>query len=219
MSRRLSPLTGLVGIAFVVAGLGADAAPTSSWPDAQIESWYDNHSMGHWLVSAYLIAAAAPFLLAFTAVLRERLAAAGASARSQSLTLGAGIAFAVTLITGAGLYAAVPAAIVFADAPAPSADISRYLLGASYGILVMFSAFAAAVIAGTVSVASLRHRVLPRWLAVAGLPASLLMLANAVLPMAVITLWFVTASISLAVRGSLVPRDIPAARPAADALA
>jgi hypothetical protein len=35
---------------------------------------------------------------------------------------------------------------------------------------------------------------------VAGIPAAALMLANALLPMAVITLWFAAASISLCVR-------------------
>ncbi len=48
--------------------------------------------------------------------------------------------------------------------------------------------------------ASLRHRVLPRPLAVAGIPAAVLMLANALLPMAVITLWFAAASISPSLR-------------------
>ena len=216
MSRRLNHLTGLVGIVLVVAGLATDAAPTSSWSDARIESWYDTHSLGQWVLSAYLIAAAAPFLLAFTAGLRDRLAEAGASARSLSFTSGAGIAFAVTLLTGAGLYAAVPAAMVFADAPAPSADTSRYLLGAAYGILVMFSAFAAALLAGTVSVVSLRRGAVPRWLAVAGLPASVLMLANAVLPMAVITLWFVTASITLTARPAPARHDLVPGRARAD---
>jgi MFS family permease len=199
-TRRLTPFTGLVGIALLVAGLGLDAAPTSSWPDAQIEAWYSDHGNGRWLLSAYLIAAAAPLLVAFSADVRQRLSRSGAGERAQSMVLGSGIAFAVTVLTGAGLYAAVPAARTFAGAPAPTADVSRYLLGASYGTLVMFSALAAALFAGTLSVVSLRGDVLPRWLAVAGLPATVLMLLNAVLPMAVITIWFVTVSVTLAVR-------------------
>jgi hypothetical protein len=199
-TRRLAALTGVAGIALVVAGLGSDTAPTASWPAARIEAWYAGHGLGPWLVSGYLLAAGAPFLLLFTAELRERLARQGAGERVQSLVLGAGIAFAVTLLTGAGLYVAVPAAMTFTQAPSPGADVSRYLLGGAYGILVMFSAFAAALFAGAVSVASLRHPVLPRWLAVAGLPAAVLMLANAVLPMAVITLWFAAVSIALALR-------------------
>jgi hypothetical protein len=215
--RRLAPLSGLGGIALLIAGLATDSAPTSSWPDTRIEAWYAHHGGGHWLFSAYLLAAAAPLILAFAVEVRHRMAAAGAGDRAQSLLLGAGTAFAVTILVGAGLYAAVPAAMTFASAPAPHADISRYLLGASYGTLVMFSAFAAALLAATVSVVSLRYRVLPRWLAVIGLPASLLMLANAALPMGVITLWYAAASIALTTRGA--PTATIAARSVAVAVA
>ena len=210
LSSRLAPLSGVAGIACLVAGLATDKAPTSSWSDARITSWYATHGNGEWLVSAYLIAAAAPFLLIFAGVVRQRLAAADASRIARSVLLGAGTAFAVTALVGAALYAGVPAARVFADAPAPSPDISRYLLGAAYGTLVMFSAFAAALFAATASFASLRSRAIPRWLAIAGLPLSLLMLANAVLPMAVITLWFLVTSITLAVRPHRQP-DFPTA--------
>jgi hypothetical protein len=199
LSARLAPLTGLAGIGCVVAGLATDRAPTSSWSDARISAWYASHGNAEWLFSAALIAAGAPFLLLFAATVADRLVVAGASARTRSLAVAAGTAFAVTLVTGAAFYAGVPAARVFAAAPAPSPDVSRYLLGAAYGALVMFSAFSAALFAGTVSVAAIRHRAMPRWLAVAGVPLAVLMLANAVMPMAAITLWFLLASITLTV--------------------
>ncbi len=209
--RRLTPLAGLGGVALVIAGLATDRAPSSDWPDARIQGWYLHHGVGLWLLSAYLVAAGAPLLIVFVAELRQRFVAAGAGQRAQSIALAAGIAWAVTLLTGAGLDAAVPAAMTFSHAPAPGADISRFTLGAAYGTLVMFSALAAALLALTASLASLRHRVLPRWLALVGIPASLLMLANAALPMAVITLWYAAASISLAVRP---PTDLRALEPA-----
>ncbi|MGZ4648817.1 MAG: hypothetical protein ACXVYC_21130 [Blastococcus sp.] len=216
-TARLAPLSGVAGIACLVAGLATDHAPTSSWSDARISAWYTTHGNGEWLVSAYLIAAAAPLLLIFAGGLGERLAAAGASRVSRSVLLGAGTAFAVTVLAGAALYAGVPAARVFAKAPAPSADISRYLLGASYGALVMFSAFAAALFAATVSIGSLRSRAIPRWLAIAGIPLSVLMLANAVMPMAVITLWFLVTSVTLTVRPLRTPAVTPPAVPAPSA--
>ena len=199
-TSRIAPLAGLAGIGCLVAGLALDKAPTSSWNDQQITAWYASHGVGEWMVSGVLVALAAPFLLIFTAEARERLAVAGASRRAQSVLLGAGIAFAVTALIGAALYVAVPAAMTFSKAPAPGADISRFTLGAAYGTLVMFSAFAAALFTATLCIASLRTRAIPRWLAVAGLPFSLLMLLNALLPLAAITLWFVVASITLAVR-------------------
>jgi hypothetical protein len=198
--HRLAPLSGLAGIGCVVAGLAMDAAPTSRWSDARITDWYANHGSAHWFLSAYLLALGAPLLLIFAAVVRDRLARAGASHLAGSIAHGAGAAFAVTILVGAGIYAAIPAAMTFAKSPAPSADVSRYLLGASYGVLVMFSAFAAALLVATVSITALRHRVLPRWLAIIGVPTSLLMLANAAIPMGFITLWFVAASIALTVR-------------------
>lgn len=197
---RIGPLAGVAGIGCAVAGLAMDTAPTSSWSDQRIADWYTANGSGHWLLSAYVLAAAAPFLLLFTAVVRGRLARAGASPTSLSVVLGAGTAFAVMLMTGAALYAAVPAARVFARAPAPSADISRYLLGAAYGALVMFSALASAVFAAAVSIAALRTRALPRPLAVVGVVLAVLMLANAVMPMAAITLWFLVISVAFALR-------------------
>jgi len=213
-ARRLAPLTGLAGIGFIIAGLATDRAPTSSWGDARIEHWFAGHGTGGWLVSAYLMALGAPLLLVFTGVVGDRVGAAGPGIRS--VLFGAGTALAVTVLVGAGLYAAVPAAITFADAPAPPAAIFRYLLGASYGVLVMFSAFASALLAFATSVAGLRTGALPRWLAIAGIPLSVLMLANAVLPMAAITAWFLVTSITLTVRRPIQPepmRPLPAGKP------
>jgi hypothetical protein len=204
---RCAPLSGAVAIGLVVAGLATDQAPTSAWPDDRITAWYAAHGNGEWLLSAALIGLAAPFLLLFTASVVVRLARAGAGRGTRSVVQGAGTMWAVVLLVGAGLYAAVPAGRAFTAAPAPDPAVSRYLLGASYGTLVMFSALAAATFAAAVSVAGLRTRALPRWLAAAGLPLSVLMLANALLPMAVITLWTLVASVTLAVSrpGATVP--------------
>lgn len=196
---RCAPLTGAVAIALVVAGLATDQAPTSSWPDDRITAWYAGHGNAEWLLSAALIGLAAPFLLLFTATLVDRLGRAGAGRATRSVVQGAGTLWAGVVLIGAGLYAAVPAARTFTAARPPDAAVSRYLLGASYGTIVMFSALAAATFAAAVSVAGLRTRALPWWLAVAGLPLALLMLANALLPMAVITLWTLVVSVTTSV--------------------
>lgn len=209
-TRRLAPLSGLAAIGCVVAGLAMDAAPTSSWSAARIAAWYSTHGLSHWFVSAYVLAAGAPLFLLFVTSVLDRMGDAGATRRAQTLVLASGVSFAVTILVGAGLYAAVPAGMTFSKAPAPSADVSRYLLGASYGVLVMFSALAAAVFTASLSISSLRHRVLPRPLAVIGIPAAALMLLNAVMPMAVITLWFVAASIALALARQSQPSAVTA---------
>jgi hypothetical protein len=194
---RYSPLTGAAAIGLAVAGLATDQAPTSAWSDDRTTAWYAAQGNAEWLLSAALIGLAAPFLLLFTATVVVRLAEHGAGRAARVVVQGAGTAWAVVLLVGAGLYAAVPAGRTFTSAPAPDPSVSRYLLGASYGTLVMFSALAAATFALAVSIVGLRTRALPRWLAVAGLPASVLMLANALLPMAVITLWTVVTSVTL----------------------
>lgn len=66
-----------------------------------------------------------------------------------------------------------------------------------HGDLVSECAFAAAVLAGTLSVVSL-HRPAFAVADLPGLPASVLKLANMVVPMAVITLWFTAKWSSLA---------------------
>lgn len=209
-TRRLAPLSGLAAIGCVIAGLAMDAAPTSSWSAARITAWYSTHSLGHWFVSAYILAAGAPLFLLFVTSVLARMADAGADSRARTLVLASGITFAVTVLVGAGLYAAVPAGMTFSKAPAPSADVSRYLLGASYGVLVMFSALAASLFTASLSISSLRHRVLPRPLAILGIPAAALMLLNAVMPMAVITLWFTATSIALVLQRQTQSPVVPA---------
>lgn len=201
---RLAPLSGLAAVGLIVVALFSDAGPTSRWTDARIENWYASHSITPWLLESYVLAFAAPLLLLFVATVGARLRGAGAGETALKVLNGGGSAFAATLLVGAGLYAAVPASMTFAGAPAPTAAVSRAMLGASYGILVMFMALAAALVTLTISVAALRARILPRWVAIGGIPAAILMLANAVLPMAVIALWFAVLSIAVTVT---VPRE------------
>lgn len=54
-------------------------------------------------------------------------------------------------------------------------------------------------LAAALSTAAGHTRLLPRWLATAGFPAAVLMLANTLLPMAVIALWYAAVAITLPV--------------------
>ena len=177
----------------LVAGLAPDKAPTSSWSDARITPPGTRTTRQRPLAGRrpYLIAAAAPFLLLFTAVLRERLAAAGASAPRRSVLLGAGTAFAVTALVGAALYAA----------RAGGAGVRQ---GARAERPTSAATCSAPPTARWSCSARSRRRCSPRRSAsarcaagrcrggwrLAGIPLSVLMLANAVMPMAAITLWF-----------------------------
>jgi hypothetical protein len=89
------------------------------------------------------------------------------------------------------------------------------LSGGAYAVLVSVCAFAAALLAATLTTVSRQTGLLPRWLTLAGYPAAALMLTNIFLPMAMTTVYFVAVSITL-VRRSAAP---VATRPARDVAA
>lgn len=202
--QRTAPLSGVLGLALVVAGLASDRAPDSDWGDAQTQAWFATHGLGGWLVSAVLIALGGTVLLVFAAVLSARQEQVGAGPVTRHLTLLAGGAWALLTILGGAGFGTIPLAHVFMNPEPPSAATYHVLGGLFYGLLVAFCALAASLLAATLSISALRTGLLPRWLAMAGVPAAVLMLANAMLPMLVITVYFATVSIVLARRG--VPR-------------
>jgi hypothetical protein len=199
--QRTAPLSGVLGLLLVVAGLATDRAPDSDWGDAQTQAWFATHGMGGWLVSAVLIALGGAVLLVFAAVLTARQEQVGAGPVTRHLTLLAGGAWALLTIMGGAGFGTIPLAHIFMNPAPPSTATYHVLGGLFYGLLVAFCALAASLLAVTLSVSALRTGLLPRWLAVAGLPAAVLMLANALLPMMLITLYFLTVSIVLTKRG------------------
>ena len=198
--QRTAPLSGALGLLFVIAGLASDRAPDSDWGDAQTQAWFATHSLTGWLISSLLIALGGTVLLVFTAVLAARQEQLGASLVARHLTLLAGGAWALLTIVGGAGFGTIPLAHVFMNPEPPSTATYHVLGGLFYGLLVAFCALAASLLTVTLSVSALRTGLLPRWLAVAGLPAAVLMLANAMLPMLVITLYYLTVSITLTLR-------------------
>lgn len=203
--RRLAPLTGVLGPLFVILGLVTMDAPDASLPDADIARWFATHDLGQWFLSAVAVAVGGLLMLVFAAVVAGRQEEVGATPAGRQLTVVAGTAWGILTLMGASVYASFPVTHMFMGTQPPGVDLYRYLGGVFYGTLVVFCALAAALLAITLSVTSLRTGLLPRALAVIGIPASLLMLANAMMPMAVITLWFGATSIALVVRGGRAP--------------
>jgi hypothetical protein len=199
-SSRLAPLSGLAGLLLVVLGLATDRAPDSSWGEARTHAWFVSHSLVPWLVSATFIALGGVLLLVFAAVLTARQEQAGAGPVGRYLTLVAGSAWGLLTMVGGAGFGTIPVAHVFMNAEAPTANTYHVLGGLFYGILVAFCAFAAALLALTLGLTSRVTGLLPRWLTRASVPAAVLMLANALMPMAVLTLYFATVSIVLARR-------------------
>jgi len=207
--NKLAPLSGLLGIAGVITGLALDNAPHGNPSDAAVVSWFAEHGVGRWFASSAAISLGGIALLVFAAVLGDRAERAGAGRLSTRVLTAAATGWGVCTVLGGALWGA-PAYLVKLSDVHPTAAL-LYLGGPAYAVLVAACAFAAALTAAALTTASWRTGILPRWLTVAGIPASLLMLTNVLMPMLVITLWFVAVSIALTRRTPV------AAVPAAEA--
>ncbi len=119
---RLLALSGVVAVALIViawVGLGGDT-PTSEDSGATINAFYDSH-MAREFIAAFVLAAAAPFLVIFAVSLALALWPAGGSERAlwqYVLIAGGAIAGLAFAFTGLLLFALTDAADqdVFSDA-------------------------------------------------------------------------------------------------------
>lgn len=204
-SPRLALLSGAAGIVLFDVGWFWDpAAPFVS--DARLATWYATHSDGPWLAAAAFIMLSAPFLLVFAGAVSARLAAMGASRRSQRLARGGARGFAVAVLVFGAVYAAIPAARTFTSVGAPSGDLSRFAGSAEFSVWMLLSSALVGTFAVGLVTAAFTSRAVPRWLGVVVLVLLVPVVANPMLPMAGITLLFLVVSISLAIRPADAPR-------------
>ncbi|CCH76331.1 membrane hypothetical protein [Nostocoides japonicum T1-X7] len=198
--ERLAPLTGPLGLAAIIAALASDTLPGGDVTDADLATYTQTHGYGTWLLMGVGFGVGGVLLLVFAAVLATRLERAGAGPVATRIAQVAGTAWGTLALAAGACWSAAPMAHLFLSPRPPTAAVYNLFGGLSYGILVLFCALAAATLAAAVTAVALRTSLLPRWLAVVGVPATLLMLANPLLPMAVITLWFTAVAICLALR-------------------
>jgi hypothetical protein len=200
-SAQLAPLTGFLGVAGVVGALAVDNLPDKTVSSADLATFLAVHGSTRWFLMSVAISLAGTVLLVFAATLGVRAGDAGAGPITRQVVQISATAWALLTMLGGALFGVVPIKLMFYGKGAPSADLYHYLSALGYGVLVSVCAFAAALLALSLSVASWRTGLLPRWLTIAGFPAAVLMLANMLFPMEVITLYFVAVSISLTRRG------------------
>ena len=194
---RLGLLTGPLAIVAIIAGLASDTLPGGDVTDAQIASHLDQHGYSVFLTMGGGVGLGGVLLLVFTAVLVSRLEAVGAGPVAVRIAASAGTGWAImTMLTGVAWISPFVAHVSFTKEP-PTASAFESLSGLGYGSLTLFGGMAAALLAATVTSVALRTDLLPRWLAVAGIPASVLILANPMLPMLVIALWFTAVTVAL----------------------
>lgn len=208
-TSRAGALSGLAGIVLLDVGWFWDPAAPQDMSDKQLAAWYSSHGNGPWLAAAALITLAAPFFWIFAGHVAQRLAVTGGSERAQKLVGRAGRAFAVVVGVFGPVYAAIPLGRVLTQAGDPSGPVSRFVEAMQFSEYVAFTTVTAVVFTLAVCITGWSTRAVPRWLTVVGCFLSLVMLASPVLPMEGITLWFLIASITLAIAR---PRAV--ARPA-----
>lgn len=196
-------MAALAGPAFVVLWFGAFTLGIEVGPSNReiSEHYADDGARTREAVAFFLIAAAALAFLVFVCAVYSlvRRAEEGRTLLGP-LALGGGAACAALLLAGN----AVSRATAFAamdDAFQLDPDHRRLFEDA--GLLLLASAMIAAIpFVCALSVAGLRHALLPRWLAWAGFPAAaLLPLAVSFVGFLVFALWVIAVSAALALRG------------------
>jgi hypothetical protein len=198
--ERLAALAGLSFVVLWVAAftLGIEVGPS----DAEIREHYaDSGNRTKEAAAFFLIAAATLSFLVFATAVRSVIERAEpATAMLTALASAGGIACAALLLAGNAVSRAPAFAAMSNDF---ELDPNTRRLAEDAGLLILASgAIAAILLLVAVSLAALRHGLLPRWLAWAGFPAAaLLPLAVSFLGFLVLALWVLAVSAALTVRG------------------
>jgi hypothetical protein len=206
-------LAALAGVAFVVLYVAAFALGIEvGKSDREILDYYaDSGNRAKEVVAFFLIAAAALAFLLFASSLRSLIARVERErAMLAALAWAGGIACAVLVLAGNAVSRATAFAAMSDDF---ELDPNTRRLAEDAGFLLFVSgALAAILLVVAVSLAALRHGMLPRWLGWAGfVVAALLPLAIGFVGFLVFLVWVLAVSAGLAFRG------VPATAAATDA--
>ena len=195
-------LATLAGVSFVVLYAAAFALGIEvGASDREILDYYaDSGNRAKEVVAFFLIAAAALAFIVFAGSLRSLIARAEQeTAMLAALAWAGGTACAVLVLAGDAVSRATAFAAMSEDF---RLDPNTRRLFEDAGFLLFVSgALAAILLVIAVSLAGLRHGLLPRWLGWAGFPAAaLLPLAIGFVGFLVLALWMLAVSAALALR-------------------
>jgi hypothetical protein len=195
----LAALAGVAFVALYVAAFGLGIEVGAS--DREILDHYeDSGNRAKEVVAFFLIAAAALAFIVFAASLRSLIARAEQeSAMLAALAWAGGTACAVLVLAGNAVSRATAFAAM-SDEFQLDPDARRLVEDIGF-LLFVSGALAAILLVVAVSLAALRHRLLPRWLGWAGfIAAALLPLAIGFIGFLVLALWMFAVSAALALR-------------------
>lgn len=172
--------------------------------DASVREWTqyfeDSGNRMQSIVGGYFMGLAGLAFLWFLVALCRRLREAEApSGFLTGVTFGAGLLFVAMVFASGAAMASVAAGVEFGDVPAPDGEFARQLEGLGFGFLLLYGMFAAGICMVAASIVALRRAVLPRWLAIAGIVAGLLVIPFGVffLPLVLLALWALAVAIVL----------------------
>lgn len=214
-SGRHGRLAGSTAAAFAVLFAAALAmvhrSPGLGDSDAAIRAFYLGNSDALIVAASYLVPFAGIAFLWHLTTLRSFLEArspAAAGSIPYGLQVLSGLVFVALLFAGAAAAAAVALLKELTDAPLPSADVARGLLGLGYGLVFVYAVRGAGMYA--IATTTLLHRagVLPRWLALAGyLLAAFLLVSTTLNPVVVLVFpaWSLVVGVVLFVRAGRPP--------------
>jgi len=151
------------------------------------------------LIGAFVLAAAVIALLVFASFLADRLASDGASSTAARLVFGAAVLFAAVTLGGAIALAWIPGAKAFGDSPLPVGSITYLGSQLGFAMLLLGGGAAAALMLVSAGWAATRSGTLPTWLGWTGVVIGVLIFFLGVffIPMALLVLWVLVASIVL----------------------
>ena len=181
-TERWAPIGGIAFVVCMVVGsmlVGDIPKPDASRGEiTRYLADADNHVRN--IAGAYLWVVGALMFLWFLTRLRNDLRRAeGGTGALSTLAFGGGVAFAAVWMVSAVLFAAVPYAVEWRDAPVTNIDMVRVLPPAGRMLLLLGGGFAALLILIAASAVILRTALLPRWLGWLGIVAALLLVFDA----------------------------------------
>lgn len=218
---RLSSSTAvLFGALLTTALVLLHSAPSLSSSDEQISAFYSGTSTVWVTVGVQVVPfAGIAFLWHMNAtrlLIRSRTAAP--SAIPDGLQLLSGILFVALLFAGTAAAGSIALVKDLTDAPLPSPEAARSLLGAGYGMVFVYSVRGAGMYALTTTTLLRAAGILPTWLAVVGyLLAAFLLVSTTSNPAVMLLLpaWAVLVGLVTLIRaGRNVAPAVPQEEPA-----
>lgn len=206
--RNVLPWSGIgFAVLYVVGLIAATSSPANTDkyknnPEGLILLWRhfyaDSGNRTTIFIGTMLLLLASLMMILFGSVLRERLAAAGAAGAGR-LAFAGSILFAAVTIVGAVAVFWLPGAKQFGSAPIPRGELAYLASQLGFGLLLLGGGTAAALVLVTAGWAATRTGALPTWLGWAGVIIGVLLffLAAMFVPMLLLVLWVLIASIAM----------------------